>query len=353
MKQKKKNRPNHVPLTLVLAEFWPAIRRYWLSGILILVLYGVASILQDLALPYVLKLIIDSITLGSIETAWPTVVTLFIWFAALHFVFRAFWRVGDFLIVYFQIHVMRALDNQCFSKLQLHSYKFFGDNFVGSLVTKARRFVNAFETIHDQLAFNFWLSFIQLTGVTIIFWLELPKLALFFLAWTVVYLGITFYLMRYQIRFDLASAAASSRVTGRLADVMTNVINLKVFSAGRRESKAYWDVTTDLLNKRSKSWYFHMWILVYQATAVAILEVVGMWIALIGWQRGLITAGTVVLVQVLIAKVTGQLWNIGRAMTRVIKSLSDAEEMVAILHQPLDVRDASPPIPSKMTDGLI
>src|SRR6266404_967056 len=71
------------------------------------------------------------------------------------------WRGFNFINNYFQPKVMDDLLNTCYQYLQKHSFSFFSSSFVGSLVTKAKRYERSFEQITDQIFFSLGRSLLE------------------------------------------------------------------------------------------------------------------------------------------------------------------------------------------------
>lgn len=71
------------------------------------------------------------------------------------------------------------------------------------------------------------------------------------------------------------------------------------------------------------------------------------------WFNGSVSAGTVVLAQLYFLSVSTRTWRMGRAVTSIFKSFSNASEMVEILRQPLEVNDIAQPEKSKIKEGKI
>ena len=95
-------------------------------------------------------------------------------FSILGFIFLAWlgvwacWRAAGFLNSYFQTTTKRNLSNTSFAYLHKHSFRFFHDDFVGSLVKKVNRFSNSFSTIDDILKFDVLSIIIEVTAIIII-----------------------------------------------------------------------------------------------------------------------------------------------------------------------------------------
>jgi ABC-type multidrug transport system fused ATPase/permease subunit len=70
-----------------------------------------------------------------------------------------------------------------------------------------------------------------------------------------------------------------------------------------------------------------------------LLEFTIFYVAIQLWQKGLVTVGDFVFVQVSLIQLFEQFWHFGRMVRRVYRSLADAEEMVEIINQPRQVVD--------------
>src|SRR3989344_4542486 len=152
--------------------YWPQIKKYKWSGMLVFLGYGLGNLLAYIVTPFLYKKIIDLVSVSS-----PVLVPMDQLFHLVYFVvltiiaYLILYRVGDYSIVYFQGNVMREIHNDTFQRLMNHSYKFFSNSFAGSLVAKAKRFVASFERLSDVVSFSLWSAFLQLTGVfVVLFW---------------------------------------------------------------------------------------------------------------------------------------------------------------------------------------
>jgi ABC-type multidrug transport system fused ATPase/permease subunit len=264
-----------------------------------------------------------------------------------------FSRLGAWAIVYFQSNLMRELSDYSFGKIINNSYNFFSNRFVGSLVTKSRRFVRAFEVMHDTLVYSFWSTIITLLGIFIVLFIQAPLIGFVFLTWVFIYVFIISFFIKKNMGYDIAKAEADSRVGGRLADVFSNVFALKVFSAKEREKNSFSEVTTNEQKHRDKSWYFKNKQDAVQAGLMTIVQIVVLYLIIELWIKGLMTTGTVVLIQIYMATVFDQLWNLGKALTKFMESVADMNEVIDIFEIKPDISDPQKPEVSRMESGNI
>jgi ATP-binding cassette subfamily B protein len=334
--------------------YWLQIRKYKWSFFLTFVAYALAVVLSNIVNPLLYKKIIDLISGASPDALLAQ--SLFVIIAQIALAvtgYQIFYRVGDYLMVYFQANVMREIRDDTFSRLLNHSYKFFSNNFSGSLVSKTKRFAVSFERMSDIISFNFWFTIVQLSGVFIVLFLEVPKIALAFLVWAITYVLITILFIRKKIKYDLVEANADSRVTARFADAITNILNIKIFSGVGRERSQFKEVTSDEYNKRIKAWNFANFQNTVQGFLMAMLQLVVIYFMVDLWLEGLISTGMVVLVQIYMFGVFDHLWDLGKSMVRFFKSLAEAQEMVELLDQKPDILDIANPEMCHVSQGRV
>ena len=336
----------------ILKYYWSQARKHRGYFALVFVGYGLGVIVADIINPLWYREIIDVVSSESGRaSAWPRLITLLFYVGATMIVYNILYRIGDLAISRFQSKTMKDLADFSFTKLTNHSYKFFANSFSGSLVTKVKRFIRAFMDMHDNVSFIFWMTTIQILGVMITLVVIAPLLALFFFMWMALYIPLAIYLTRQKIPLDLDESTSDSKVTARLADVITNILNLKIFSSRAKEIDEFAKVTEQERFARQKSWSFGNKIWLIQSILLTILEFAGIGFSLYLWHIGYISAGTVVLVQLYISIMWHNLWNIGKAMGKISKNFADASELVEVFETPIEIKDPEQPEPLKIGGG--
>src|SRR3989344_5266254 len=236
---------------------WPEMKKYKVSFFLVFISYGIASLLDNIVKPYLYKIIIDSIAYpGDHALILGYIMYLAFWCVAVIFLHQIFYRIGDYSNAYFESKVMKELYDHAFDKLLLHSYTFFSNNFSGSIVAKTKRFVRAFEVLQDILSFQVWFSVVNIGGILVVLFIKIPLMGWLFLTWSITYIFITFIFTKKKVVFDIERAAADSSVTANLADVITNIVNIKIFSGNKTEKSRFRTVTIDEEKKRRRTWFF-------------------------------------------------------------------------------------------------
>lgn len=335
--------------------YWGVVKIKKWRWLLTFFLYGSGTALFSVLEPMFLKWIIDLINSGvpGADGIWEQLVKL-VGFAVFNiFLYNALFRVADYFVVSLEADGMRVLSDMAFRNLRQHSYGFFANEFVGSLVAKTKRYVQAFETIMDQIIYKFWLDGIKVIGVfAVTFFLD-PFIAYVFLGWTVVYVFVSYKLIKWKAPTDIVAAKADSKVTAHFADVLTNILNLKIFSKEKSEQKLFEGRTDDQYRKRLKSWRRQNVQWVVNSLMMLVLNAGGLFYSLYMWNEGLFSAGTVVLLQTYFTQINYRLWELGRAMMMFTKAIADGNEMIEIFDKEHEVKDVSRPISCGISKGEI
>lgn len=346
--------PARATIRTIFKTYFRTARKYPKTGILVFLGYGTGNILGEVVLRIYYSNIFDLLAGETPSpTLWHTLQTIVLQMIGIAILYNIFWRIADFSISYFQSSILRDLTNQSFEHLTKRSYNFFSNQFSGGLVARVRRFVSAFETLHDKIVYNFWMTGSGLLGVLVYLSWTIPILAFFLGLWIIGFLLMTVLFVRYRMRFDLVVASADSAVTSDLSDMLTNILNLKIFTSESEEKRRFSRTTNTQFRAQIRAWYWSNCFWALQSIAMATLEIGGIYIALRLWMEGTISTGTVVLVQSYFFSVVLHTWDIGRAISDTFKALSNAEEFVTILGAPPEVTDLIKPEVCRILKGSI
>jgi ATP-binding cassette subfamily B protein len=153
--------------------------------------------------------------------------------------------------------------------------------------------------------------------------------------------------------YDAIEAAADSLVTGRFSDVISNVLNVKIFSSNTKEENNFKLITADEESKRRKAWYFANLQNMLQGVLIAILQIFVLFLDIHFWYVGKISLGMFVLIQSYMFSLFDILWNLGKSFTKAMKAMTDMQEVVDIFDTPIDILDPKEPESLKINKGNI
>jgi len=322
----------------VFSAMWRGIRPERLLFFGALAAFLIGNVI-DVIVPLFYKRFFDTVTEGHApEVAVPALLSIVGIIFAMNAVKWLFFRAGLFGSNRVEVNGMARLREQSFDYLIRHSYTFFSNNFVGSLVQRVNRFARALEHILDTLFFNVLPLVVSIVGSIIIVWSVEPVLALIIIVWVSVFSVFNFAFSIWKLKYDIASSAADSAMTGTLADILGNQNAVELFASHRDESQIFKGATEKQAKATLTVWNLNNIIDAVQSGLIVLVEFAIFTYAVILWGKGELSAGTFVLVQVYVIQLAGRLWDFGRVIRIVYESYADSKEMVQILALPHEVK---------------
>ncbi len=306
------------------------------KGLIFLIFFSVffASIISVIT-PLLFKQFFDSLADLNPENLIKILINL----AVLEVIAWLFWRIATFSSTYFQSKTIADLDNKSFQYLHKHSFSFFDNNFVGSLVKKVKWFSKAFEIICDQITWELTPLVVNTAFIIIVLFKRNFFVGLSVLIWITVFLFVNFLFSKYKLKYDIKKAEKETQTTGLLADTITNNKNIKLFTGYKREVKEFEKVIKELKNFRTFSWNLNNIFEAFQGFLMIFLEISILYLSISLWKKNILTIGDFVLIQFYFMNIFQRVWGFGRVLRRIYESLADAEEMTNILETPHEITD--------------
>jgi len=319
-----------------LAYFLKASLRYKVSGFLMLFAVISAS-LTGVIIPLFYKKFFDILAQTKESQGLIKNLTIIV---ALNLAGWVFWRVTFFCVVQFQTKVLANLSNRSFEYLHKHSFSFFENNFVGSLVKRVKWFSKAFEVIADQITWSLLPLAVNIVVVTFVLFKRNFVLGVAVSLWTALFLLTNFFFSKYKFKYDVKRAAKETETTAILADTITNQKTVKLFN-GYSSEVANFAKETDNLRKISKfTWNLSGFMDGFQGFFMIFLEGAVMFMAIKLWAKGALTIGDFALIQAYLISIFHRVWDFGKVLRRIYEALADAEEMTVILETPFEITDS-------------
>ncbi len=333
--------------------YWLEARKY--PWHLILLIFGVigASGLRVI-IPLYFKEFFDLLggSLPSSNTA-TLLIQILSGIALLELASWTLWRVVLHTSIRFQSTILSKLSDRCFSYLHKHSFSFFNNNFVGSLVKRVNWFTRAFESIADRIIYDFLPLITDLTIILIVLLKKQTILGVAVLIWSILFLVVNWALTKFKVKYDLARNEAETKATGILADTITNHNNVKLFNGYEREVARYADANEAVRKIRFFTWSLDNVFDGVQGLLVLVLELGLFYGAIKLWQQNLVTVGDFVLLQSYAIIIFDKVWSFGKVIRRLYADLADAQEMTAMLEMPHEIKNIPNATSLEIKKGMI
>lgn len=339
---------------------WPVIRAYskaalrypWTLAAVAASVLAMQAV--SITVPLYLKQLIDTLSSNTPSDAVVEVLLgILVVYAALGAVNWIAVRVQRLGLMRMEYRVMEDLANDAFKSLLGHGQEFFQSNFSGTLTRRVTRYSRSFEQVFDSLVFNFFPTIIFSVGTIIVLYNRSHLLGLALLAWVLVFTVVQIIMTIWRHPLRVARAAADSRITGALSDVVTNHSAVQLYAGGTFEKNIFASVVEAWRVITARSWNADALIGGVQHALAIIIEVALLWIGINLWQKGVLTVGDFLLIQIYIIGLVNQIWNIGNTLRKLYDAFADASEMIDIMELPYSIKDADGASRIGVIDGSI
>ena len=282
------------------------------------------------------------------QLMWILGIIVFIWFIewAVH-------RIQYFCVVFVEVNVMTDLYKSSFDYLLGHSYNFFVSQFAGSLTHRVSKFTKSYEVLFDATINSFIPTLLFVLGAVSILFIRNHTLGIILAIWTICFITFQIYVSHVRQPSRVARSEADSRVTGNLADAISNQATVVLFSGARHESARFGETIALWSAATKRTWMTDGWIWFGIGFFMIIAQTALLYFGIVLWKQGLFTVGDFVLVQAYLLTTFGKLEALNRELRRTNDAYSDAGEMVEILNTLHEIDDAPNAKPLKVEQGAI
>jgi ATP-binding cassette subfamily B protein len=339
-----------------LSIFWQATNRYsllfWVGT------FGavIAVIVQDIIPPFIVSKAFTQLQrdYNHGQQLHFSDYSKYFWvYLAAMFLGAAIWRVQGYSVWIYEIRTKRDLALQVFTHLQSQSQRFYDDRFAGALVSQTNKFLSAYERLMDEFIWSVVSGLTALVvSLGVLFFVSYIY-ALILMIITLTYMNIMYRQMKRQLPYNHDEALKETRQTAALADVVSNVSNVRAFAGEDYELKRF----SEVVNNVYKSSHT-LSAKVFKTESIShaqtnTFHIVAFLFGLIAITSLNANVGVLYLALTYTGAVTNRLWQFGRIMRNINRSFGDAAEMTEILQIEPEVKDAAETLPLKIHQGQI
>lgn len=341
MSKNTKKEPS-VPIKQTLAIFWQTVRNYKRYFIPVIILQPIAIFLGGYAGMLIISDVVNTLTAQTIPA--DQLLSTFKWhiigfISAMAVSEIILWRLVIFLQWTMSDKVVYELNKRVFDVLSEQSMEFHSSRFGGSLVSQANKFTSAFARLGDLLLFNispliysFVFTFIVLVPV-------LPWFALVLAIFAVLFISIAWFSFGSIRRLNVQEAEAQNKVSGQIADSITNIMAVKSFSRERHEKQRFERFANE--SRRTgfairnaitlRDIWFGSIITAITTSAFITLVFGNAWFG--------VPIGTLFLAVTYSMQILGNLWSFNGMLRQLNRIFGDSRDLTVILNTPQTVAD--------------
>ncbi len=295
----------------------------------------------DLSLrPYILKIMLnraaDSANVNSFESLfYPAALYL-----TMCFLISTSFRFYDYFVVIKMIpNLRKKIADNALNLLVDKSHHYYQNNFSGSLANKINDLTTNVPNILQIVVDRFLSHGLALLIAIYTLWQVDFRFAIFMLFWSIIFiLGAVLFSKRLTVHADIWSEC-SSIITGKLVDVFSNILSVRLFSAKTQEKKFIGEACRDAVEAEQKlEWdFFKMWL--FYGYSFCLLQALNIYFLIKGRQDGWISIGDFALVLGVNIAIVDCMWQLAKDFSQFSKILGKIIQALKAIYDPPEIVD--------------
>lgn len=323
----------------VLRDYWEQYTAKPLSTLIAFLLPAMGSILVWFVPPLIMAKLVD-VFVARGEISLDSVGWYIVLFGGLWVIGEIFWRIGEHFLIRVKSRGIYTLGMLAFRRLADRDYHFYANNFVGSLTKKGIQFSRSFEMFTDVFSFNVITNIFPLIFAVIVLWRYSPWIPGILVGSIVVVLCVAIPIIRKRARYVTLRHEASSQVSGRMSDIVTNMLAIKSFAKESVEEKTYGVYIKNLADRiKDAADFQNLRLNVVVSPLYVGTNVLGLVAAILFAQNLGLQAGAIIVVFSYYSMVTRIFWEINHVYRGIESTITEAAEFTQLFVEPSMVAD--------------
>ncbi|GHH92905.1 ABC transporter ATP-binding protein [Streptomyces capillispiralis] len=255
------------------------------------------------------------------------------------------WRIGLHCLNRVDALGMEHLYVSGMDELLAKDAAFFHDNFAGSLTKRVLSFGKRFEDFVDTMTYRIVGSLVPLAFGAVVLWSYEPMLVVGLLLMIALTVVAATPLIRRRQRLVNDREAAIARVSGHVADSLTNMETIRAFAAERREADEHRSRVADSRRLTLRSWdYGNLRVDTLIAPLSVLTNVLGLLVVIAFGSSGQ-GVEEVVVAFTYYFNATQIMFEFNQIYRRLESSMTEAAQFTELLLDPPTVLDPERPEP--------
>ena len=342
----------------ILRELVPYLRPF-MTRILLALALVVAGKVAGLAVPLVLKKLVDALDIGALDKGDAAAVlvmpvALLLAYGASRVGMTLFAEVRQIVFARVMARVSRRVTLQVFRHLHALSLRFHLARRTGGVARDIERGGSAISDLLDWMIYTILPTLFEIVLVTgVLVWMYDWGFAAIVIATLIAYMVFTFMITEWRTRYYRAAVEADTRANERAVDSLLNYETVKYFGNEEHEAKRY----DQSLQHREEAQVMSRKTLgllnLGQVTIVALGVTAMMWRAAAGVVDGTMTIGGFVFVNAVLLQLSAPLNLLGMMYREVKQAFTNLERLFGLLDESMDVRDRDDAVPLRATQPKV
>ncbi|MFG2006749.1 ABC transporter ATP-binding protein [Spirillospora sp. NPDC048911] len=343
--------PRKRAVLLALRYYLDVLRRQRRISIPAMTLPALGNVCLLYLTPLVVAALVGHLADGG-QGDFATILPYVLGFGGLMLAGEVLWRVGIHFLNRTDARGIEWLGIVGMDELLAKDSAFFHDNFAGALTKRILNFSSGFEHFSDTLAFSIMANVIPLFFASVVLWRYHPLLVVVLVGLLVVTgLLVVPFIRRRQVMVD-EREVAKVRVSGHVADVMSNMETVRAFAAEEREADEFRDRAAEQRRLSLRSWdYANLRVDTIVAPMSILTSSLGLLVAVA--LRGGLGVEAIVVTFSYYTNATRIMFEFNQVYRRIESTLTEAAQFTELLLMPPAVVDTPDPQPLRPADAAV
>ena len=274
----------------------PSKKLFFLANIVFAISRLTSSILPTMVYTHIIDIIVD--TELPIDEAFKSAIDfLLIWIGItiINVITRGIYRI---VVAKFEHRTVREIANECLEYLFHNSYRFFSQNYTGTLNSAISSLSEGYYTVLEEVLLVSIEIIIFVPSVLIIVSLQSVWIGLIFLLFIIIYAFLQVKLSKSTEKYSIEKSKVQNAFFGQLSDIFTNQFNIITFASTRREItnllKLYDKVNKSKLTQVIKEDRVRILSSLFYLAFFASVMLLGIYY----YQEGILSLGIILLIQI-------------------------------------------------------
>lgn len=311
--------------------------KWW--ALIAIVTAGSAQVAGVFEIWAVSKLVDDFASAGGSSVQIDVLLYWGLVFLAILALSQILWRVSGFSGIKWVVETNATAYKQMYEYVVGHSHSYFVDRFAGSLSNKISNAVDGSTRLIERTLWGSWPEALSLLAIFILFTQIHWIIALVAVAVVCGLIMFNIWFVKKRRPHVVLYSAASSKLRGDGVDLLTNIAAARQYVRKDPELMRLDETIYDRVRKDFKQWFMGEWLMVSNSFIAFLL--IGMVISMIYvlLQNNLATAGNLVLVLMLLARMSHIFNMVGNMMNGFVRMYGEVEEGLEAIFLPYEVVD--------------
>jgi ATP-binding cassette subfamily B protein len=264
------------------------------------------------------------------------------------------WRIINYLIWKLENFAQRDIYRTMFNKFIDLSASYHADTFGGSLVSQTNKLATGYMRLADTFIYQFYGLVISMVFISVVLFPKAPVFVWTLLGFSALFITFAIKLSKEVRELGAIEASAQNKVTGFLADAITNILAIKSFAAKKHELKRFNEATENARHKSMDLMRGTIKMQFYASLVTSSILVMSVIIAVIAVTRYGTSASTVFLMFTYASFVGDALWEFSSSTVRNYnRAIGDSREAIETLQSIPTVQDPAEPEELKIKNGEV